>query len=149
MARVVTRELVGVRAGFGSSTLGLNRRTYEAAGVSTPGNVPGSVKEPGVGWITGFLVASSFGGLLTLIPLRKVPHFTNRNPVLKNRLLKLKVYRDSGLGHRLQTDIPKRDCHGCSYKRVPQPSRRQECRVRVEIISLSISLSMLRSVLRS
>ena len=54
--------------------LGLNRRTYEAAGVSTPGNVPGSVKEPGVGWITGFLVASSFGGLLTLIPLRKVPH---------------------------------------------------------------------------
>ncbi|PUZ76821.1 hypothetical protein GQ55_1G320800 [Panicum hallii var. hallii] len=58
--------------GFGSSTLGLNRRTYEAAGVSTPGNVPGSVKEPGVGWITGFLVASSFGGLLTLIPLRKV-----------------------------------------------------------------------------
>ncbi|KAG2660228.1 hypothetical protein PVAP13_1KG414700 [Panicum virgatum] len=58
--------------GFGSSMLGLNRRTYEAAGVSTPGNVPGSVKEPGVEWITGFLVASSFGGLLTLIPLRKV-----------------------------------------------------------------------------
>ena len=78
VARVVTRELVvGVRAGFGSSMLGLNRRTYEAAGVSTPGNVPGSVKEPGVGWITGFLVASSFGGLLTLIPLRKVLHFTD------------------------------------------------------------------------
>ncbi|CAL5020595.1 unnamed protein product [Urochloa decumbens] len=58
--------------GFGSFMLGLNRKTYEAAGVGTPGNVPGSVKEPGVGWITGFLVASSFGGLLTLIPLRKV-----------------------------------------------------------------------------
>ncbi|CAN6232673.1 unnamed protein product [Urochloa humidicola] len=58
--------------GFGSFMLGLNRRTYEAAGVNTPGNVPGSVKEPGVGWLTGFLVASSFGGLLTLIPLRKV-----------------------------------------------------------------------------
>jgi len=55
--------------------LGLNKRTYEAAGVDTPGNVPGSVKEPGFGWITGFLVASSFGGLLTLIPLRKVLHF--------------------------------------------------------------------------
>ncbi|CAN6245339.1 unnamed protein product [Urochloa humidicola] len=58
--------------GFGSFMLGLNRRTYEAAGVNAPGNVPGSVKEPGVGWLTGFLVASSFGGLLTLIPLRKV-----------------------------------------------------------------------------
>ncbi|CAD6243226.1 unnamed protein product [Miscanthus lutarioriparius] len=57
--------------GFGSFMLGLNKRTYEAAGVDTPGNVPGSVKEPGFGWITGFLVASSFGGLLTLIPLRK------------------------------------------------------------------------------
>ncbi|PWZ20636.1 Iron-phytosiderophore transporter YSL15 [Zea mays] len=57
--------------GFGSFMLGLNRRTYEAAGVDTPGNVPGSVKEPGFGWIAGFLVASSFGGLLTLIPLRK------------------------------------------------------------------------------
>jgi hypothetical protein len=65
----------GVCAGFGSFMLGLNRRTYEAAGVNTPGNVPGSVKEPGFGWIAGFLVASSFGGLLTLIPLRKVLHF--------------------------------------------------------------------------
>jgi hypothetical protein len=80
--RVVTREIAvcggagaAACAGFGSFILGLNKRTYEAAGVDTPGNVPGSVKEPGFGWITGFLVASSFGGLLTLIPLRKVLHF--------------------------------------------------------------------------
>ncbi|KAK3151739.1 hypothetical protein QOZ80_3AG0249880 [Eleusine coracana subsp. coracana] len=58
--------------GFGSFLLGLNHRTYELSGVNTPGNLPGSTKEPGIGWMTGFLLAVSFGGLLTLIPLRKV-----------------------------------------------------------------------------
>lgn len=80
----------GVCAGFGSFMLGLNRRTYEAAGVDTPGNVPGSVKEPGFGWIAGFLVASSFGGLLTLIPLRKVLHFISH---AGNRLLLLMMMK--------------------------------------------------------
>ncbi|TVU46840.1 hypothetical protein EJB05_06411, partial [Eragrostis curvula] len=60
------------QGGFGSFLLGLNKRTYELSGVNTPGNVPGSTKEPGIGWMTGFLLAASFGGLLTLIPLRKV-----------------------------------------------------------------------------
>mgnify|MGYP006973728085 CR=1 FL=1 len=69
-----------VRAGgFGSSLLALNKKTYELAGDS-PGNVPGSYKEPGIGWMTGFLLAICFGGLLSLIPLRKVleinPPFT-------------------------------------------------------------------------
>ncbi|KAK3147111.1 hypothetical protein QOZ80_3BG0278170 [Eleusine coracana subsp. coracana] len=58
--------------GFGSFLLGLNHRTYELSGVNTPGNLPGSTKEPGIGWMIGFLLAVSFGGLLTLIPLRKV-----------------------------------------------------------------------------
>ncbi|KAL6633872.1 hypothetical protein ACP70R_026543 [Stipagrostis hirtigluma subsp. patula] len=58
--------------GFGSFLLGLNTRTYQLSGVNTPGNVPGSTKEPGVAWITAFLLTISFGGLLTLIPLRKV-----------------------------------------------------------------------------
>jgi hypothetical protein len=40
--------------------------------VSTPGNVPGSYREPAIGWMTGFLLAVSFVGLLTLLPLRKV-----------------------------------------------------------------------------
>jgi hypothetical protein len=34
--------------------------------------VPGSYKDPGFGWMAGFLAAISFAGLLSLIPLRKV-----------------------------------------------------------------------------
>jgi len=52
--------------------LGLNKRTYEMAGEETEGNVPGSYKEPGIGWMTGFLFAVSFVGIVALIPLRKV-----------------------------------------------------------------------------
>jgi len=59
--------------GFGSSLLALDKKTYELAGVNTPGNAPGSYKEPGVGWMTGFLLAISFVGLVNLLPLRKVP----------------------------------------------------------------------------
>nr|GEZ07529.1 metal-nicotianamine transporter YSL3-like [Tanacetum cinerariifolium] len=58
--------------GFGSYLLGLNKKTYEQAGVDTPGNSPGSYKEPGIGWMTGFLFVSSFVGLLALVPLRKI-----------------------------------------------------------------------------
>ncbi|XP_062222603.1 metal-nicotianamine transporter YSL2-like isoform X2 [Phragmites australis] len=62
---------MGFGGGFGSSLLALNKKTYELAGVSTPGNAPGSYKEPGVRWMTGFLLAISFVGLLSLLPLRK------------------------------------------------------------------------------
>lgn len=58
--------------GFGSYLLGLNKKTYELAGVDTEGNVPGSYKEPGFGWMTAFLFTVSFVGLLVLVPLRKV-----------------------------------------------------------------------------
>lgn len=58
--------------GFGSYLLGLNKKTYEQAGVDTEGNSPGSYKEPGIGWMTGFLFVVSFVGLLALVPLRKV-----------------------------------------------------------------------------
>uniref|UniRef100_A0A7N0U647 Uncharacterized protein n=1 Tax=Kalanchoe fedtschenkoi TaxID=63787 RepID=A0A7N0U647_KALFE len=58
--------------GFGSYLLGLNKRTYEQAGVDTVGNVPGSYKEPGFGWMTGFLFVTAFVGLLALVPLRKI-----------------------------------------------------------------------------
>uniref|UniRef100_A0A0E0KTD5 Uncharacterized protein n=1 Tax=Oryza punctata TaxID=4537 RepID=A0A0E0KTD5_ORYPU len=47
-------------------------RTYEMAGEDTEGNVPGSYKEPAIAWMTGFLLAVSFVGLLALVPLRKV-----------------------------------------------------------------------------
>ncbi|XP_042983481.1 metal-nicotianamine transporter YSL3-like isoform X3 [Carya illinoinensis] len=58
--------------GFGSYLLGLNTKTYEQAGFDTKGNTPGSTKEPGIGWMTGFLFVSSFVGLLSLVPLRKI-----------------------------------------------------------------------------
>ena len=61
-----------VLGGFGSYLLGLDKRTYEQAGIDTEGNLPGSFKEPGVGWMTGFLFVVSFVGLLALVPLRKV-----------------------------------------------------------------------------
>ncbi|KAG1354541.1 Metal-nicotianamine transporter YSL3 [Cocos nucifera] len=63
---------IAVGGGFGSYLLGLNKRTYEQAGVDTEGNVPGSYKEPGIGWMTGFLFTVSFAGLLALVPFRKI-----------------------------------------------------------------------------
>ncbi|XVF10142.1 hypothetical protein REPUB_Repub07fG0157300 [Reevesia pubescens] len=63
---------IAVGGGFGSYLLGLNRKTYEQAGVDSEGNNPGSIKEPGIGWMIGFLFVSSFVGLLALVPLRKI-----------------------------------------------------------------------------
>ncbi|KAE9608841.1 hypothetical protein Lal_00020550 [Lupinus albus] len=63
---------IAVGGGFGSYLLGLNRKTYELAGVDTKGNSPGSIKEPGIGWMTAFLFVTSFVGLLALVPIRKI-----------------------------------------------------------------------------
>ncbi|KAM0934409.1 putative oligopeptide transporter, OPT superfamily [Dioscorea sansibarensis] len=63
---------IAVGGGFGSYLLGLDKKTYEQAGVDTEGNVPGSYKEPGIGWMTGFLFAVSFVGIFALVPLRKI-----------------------------------------------------------------------------
>ncbi|KAI3783848.1 hypothetical protein L1987_42936 [Smallanthus sonchifolius] len=63
---------ISVGGGFGSYLLGLNKNTYEQVGVGTEGNSPGSYKEPGIGWMTGFLFVTSFVGLLALVPLRKI-----------------------------------------------------------------------------
>jgi hypothetical protein len=80
--------LVLYPGGFGSSLLALNKKTYELAGVNTPGNTAGSYKEPGIGWMTGFLLAISFVGLLNLLPLRKVPHLSfTKNVVSFSNLL--------------------------------------------------------------
>ncbi|XP_051218470.1 probable metal-nicotianamine transporter YSL9 [Lolium perenne] len=56
--------------GFGSYLLGLSKKTYEAAGTDIEGNV--GWKEPGIGWMTGYLFAVSFVGILALVPLRKI-----------------------------------------------------------------------------
>ncbi|XP_020263623.1 probable metal-nicotianamine transporter YSL9 isoform X2 [Asparagus officinalis] len=63
---------IAVGGGFGSYMLGLNKKTYEQAGIDTEGNAPGSYKEPGIGWMTGFMFVVSFVGILTLVPLRKI-----------------------------------------------------------------------------
>ncbi|XP_027333501.1 metal-nicotianamine transporter YSL3 isoform X2 [Abrus precatorius] len=63
---------IAVGGGFGSYLLGLNRRTYEQAGVDTEGNNPGSTKEPGIAWMLAFLFVTSFVGLLALVPIRKI-----------------------------------------------------------------------------
>ncbi|KMT15935.1 hypothetical protein BVRB_3g051190 isoform A [Beta vulgaris subsp. vulgaris] len=63
---------IAVGGGFGSYLLGLNKKTYEQAGVETMGNSPNSYKEPAIGWMTGFLFVSCFVGLVALVPLRKI-----------------------------------------------------------------------------
>ncbi|KAK4489766.1 hypothetical protein RD792_000403 [Penstemon davidsonii] len=63
---------IAVGGGFGSYLLGLNKRTYEQAGVDTEGNSPGSYKEPGLDWMIGFLFVVSFVGILAMVPLRKI-----------------------------------------------------------------------------
>ncbi|KAI6701944.1 hypothetical protein NL676_011080 [Syzygium grande] len=63
---------IAVGGGFASYLLGLNRRTYELSGVDAEGNSPKAVKEPGLGWMTGYLFVVCFVGLFVLIPLRKI-----------------------------------------------------------------------------
>ncbi|XP_058104900.1 probable metal-nicotianamine transporter YSL9 [Magnolia sinica] len=63
---------IAVGGGFGSYLLGLNKKTYEQAGIDTEGNTPGSYKEPAIGWMTSFLFVASFVGILALVPLRKI-----------------------------------------------------------------------------
>lgn len=63
---------IAIGGGFASYLLGLNRKTYELSGVGTEGNSAKAIKEPGLGWMTGFLFVVCFVGLFVLIPLRKV-----------------------------------------------------------------------------
>lgn len=57
------------------------------AGEETEGNVPGSYKEPGIGWMTGFLFAVSFVGIVALIPLRKVGKLSSLFTILRTATL--------------------------------------------------------------
>ncbi|GAB4835040.1 Metal-nicotianamine transporter ysl1 [Ancistrocladus abbreviatus] len=63
---------IAIGGGFGSYLLGLDKKTYELAGINNQGNSPGSYKEPGLGWMTAYLFVVCFVGLFVLIPLRKV-----------------------------------------------------------------------------
>ncbi|KAH7692695.1 Oligopeptide transporter OPT protein [Dioscorea alata] len=63
---------IALGGGFGSYLLGLNKKTYELAGVDMEGNTAKSYKEPGIGWMTAYLFTVCFVGLLSLVPLRKI-----------------------------------------------------------------------------
>jgi hypothetical protein len=52
--------------------LALNRKTYELSGVNNEWNSPRSVKDPGFGWMAGYLYLVCFVGLFVVVPLRKV-----------------------------------------------------------------------------
>ncbi|KAL5864521.1 hypothetical protein ACOSQ3_002035 [Xanthoceras sorbifolium] len=58
--------------GFGSYLLAMDERTYQLIGPDYPGNRAEDVKNPGLGWMIGFLFVVSFLGLFSLVPLRKV-----------------------------------------------------------------------------
>ncbi|KAG4915484.1 hypothetical protein AAZX31_19G084600 [Glycine max] len=58
--------------GFGSSLIAMDERTYELIGPDYPGNRAEDVKDPGLGWMMGFMFVVSFLGLFSLVPLRKV-----------------------------------------------------------------------------
>ncbi|PIN14659.1 hypothetical protein CDL12_12710 [Handroanthus impetiginosus] len=64
---------IAVGGGFGSYLLGMNKKTFEqSGGTNIVGNSPSSIKEPGIGWMIGFLFLVCFIGLFVLIPLRKI-----------------------------------------------------------------------------
>ncbi|KAJ4846335.1 Metal-nicotianamine transporter ysl1 [Turnera subulata] len=63
---------LAVGGGFASYLLGLNRKTYLLSGVHTEGNSPSAIKDPGFGWMSGYLFLVCFVGLFALIPLRKI-----------------------------------------------------------------------------
>ncbi|KAL1548054.1 Metal-nicotianamine transporter ysl1 [Salvia divinorum] len=70
---IVACYSISVGGGFGSYLLGMNKKTFElSGGTTTVGNTPNSIKEPGIGWMTGFLFLVCFIGLFVLIPLRKI-----------------------------------------------------------------------------
>ncbi|KAH8519449.1 hypothetical protein Peur_038392 [Populus x canadensis] len=58
--------------GFGSYLIALDEKTYKLIGTDYPGNRAEDVKNPGLGWMIGFLFVVSFLGLFSLTPLRKV-----------------------------------------------------------------------------
>ncbi|XP_050383922.1 probable metal-nicotianamine transporter YSL6 isoform X2 [Argentina anserina] len=58
--------------GFGSYLVAMDERTYKLIGEDYPGNRAQDVINPGLWWMTGFLVVVSFLGLFSLVPLRKV-----------------------------------------------------------------------------
>ncbi|KAJ4830473.1 putative metal-nicotianamine transporter ysl6 [Turnera subulata] len=58
--------------GFGSYLLAMDNRTYNLIGPDYPGNRAEDIKNPGLGWMIGFMFLVSFPGIFSLTPLRKI-----------------------------------------------------------------------------
>ncbi|KAF9606678.1 hypothetical protein IFM89_027722 [Coptis chinensis] len=58
--------------GFGSYMIAMDDKTYKLIGPGYLGNQIEDVKNPGLGWMIGFMFVVSFLGLFSLVPLRKV-----------------------------------------------------------------------------
>ncbi|XP_033509093.1 metal-nicotianamine transporter YSL1 isoform X1 [Nicotiana tomentosiformis] len=63
---------IALGGGLGSYLLGMDKKTYELAGVGTMGNTSNSYKKLEIGWMIGYLLVVCFIGLFVLVPLRKV-----------------------------------------------------------------------------
>ncbi|KAH1194060.1 putative metal-nicotianamine transporter YSL6 [Glycine max] len=83
--------------GFGSSLIAMDERTYELIGPDYPGNRAEDVKDPGLGWMMGFMFVVSFLGLFSLVPLRKVVHIVDETFCLLIKALwkRLKTFNPS------------------------------------------------------
>jgi hypothetical protein len=102
-----------------------------------------NIKNPGLGWMIGFLYIVSFLGLFSVVPLRKVlqsfpPSFQVKGAAFththtqKPRLVMIMhvaVFLSTDYDHRLQAHLP--EWHGdCTpYQQLPHPSGRQACQV--------------------
>ncbi|KAH9615421.1 hypothetical protein KSS87_010531 [Heliosperma pusillum] len=126
---VVACYNIAIGGGFGSYLSGLNKTTYELAGVNTVGNTAASYRELQIGWMTAYLFVVCFVGLFVLVPLRKVRLTINQlkakqltsSLVVDTDLSRLHAFADTD--NRLQLGISKwyGDC--CPNKWIPYKRR--------------------------
>jgi hypothetical protein len=118
---------------------GMSERISEQSGETRE---PNSIKNPGLGWMVGFLYIVSFLGLFSVVPLRKVlqpfpPSFQVKlrrcctyNTETQMMIMHVAILLSTDYDHRLQAHLP--EWHGdCTpYQQLPHPSGRQACQVR-------------------
>ena len=75
--------------GFGSYLLGMDQMFHDRVDTKAPGDIPGNeaVKNPGLGWMTGFLFTVSFVGIFSIVVLRKVLLYHSNCSVISSLLL--------------------------------------------------------------